>query len=182
MKVDLYEKIWMWIVAVMLSLFFASTAIAAFHDSRHPPSHIETIDPTRVMADARFRMPGANVDAAGDVQARIIGMTFSWLPADLTLPALTPVTFRVTSMDVVHGFEIVRTDGQTMVVPGYVSQFTTQFDAGEYLITCNEYCGVGHHTMAAKLHVVPRSQWRAPALAIVPTPVTTASRGDHDHR
>ena len=54
-----------------------------------------------------------------------------------------------------HGFEIVRTDGQTMVLPGYVSQFTTTFDAGEYLITCNEYCGVGHHTMAAKLHVVP---------------------------
>jgi len=35
--------------------------------------------------------------------------------------------------------------------------------AGEYLIACNEYCGVGHHTMAAKLHVVPARQWQAPA-------------------
>jgi cytochrome c oxidase subunit 2 len=182
MKVDLYEKIWMWGVAVMLSLFFASTAIGALRDSVHPPSHVETIDPTRVMADARFRTPGVSVNAAGHVQVRVVGMTFAWLPADITVPASTPVTLRVTSMDVVHGFEIVRTDGQTMVLPGYVSQFTTTFDAGEYLITCNEYCGVGHHTMAAKLHVVPRAQWHAPAAAALgPTPIV-AQGGSHGHR
>ena len=160
MKVDLYERIWMWGVAAMLSLFFTSTAIAAFRDSHHPPSHVETIDPQRVMADARFRAPGVTVDPTGHVEVRIVGMTFAWLPAEITIPALTPVTFRVTSMDVTHGFEIVRTDGQTMVLPGYVSQFTTQFDAGDYLVTCNEYCGLGHHTMAAKIHVVPRVVWR----------------------
>src|SRR5689334_6306388 len=98
MRVDLYEKIWMWGVAVMLSLFFTSTAIAALRDSRHPPSHVETIDPTRVMADARFRAPGVSVDVTGRVQARIVGMTFAWLPAEITVPAETPVTFRVTSM------------------------------------------------------------------------------------
>jgi cytochrome c oxidase subunit 2 len=41
-----------------------------------------------------------------------------------------------------------------MVVPGYVTQFTVTFDrAGEYLIACNEYCGVGHHMMSGKLIV-----------------------------
>jgi cytochrome c oxidase subunit 2 len=41
-----------------------------------------------------------------------------------------------------------------MVVPGYVSQFTTTFATpGEYLIVCNEYCGTGHHLMFAKLIV-----------------------------
>ncbi|MYH50111.1 MAG: hypothetical protein F4151_11435 [Gammaproteobacteria bacterium] len=35
-----------------------------------------------------------------------------------------------------------------------MSQFTTRFDrAGEYLIVCNEYCGVGHHVMSATLIV-----------------------------
>jgi cytochrome c oxidase subunit 2 len=109
-------------------------------------------------------------------------MTFAWLPADITVPAATPVTIRVTSMDVVHGFEIVRTDGQTMVLPGYVSQFTTTFDAGEYLITCNEYCGVGHHTMAAKLHAVPRAQWHAPAVAASTPTQILAQGGSHDRR
>lgn len=182
MKVDFYEKIWMWGVAAMLAAFFASTAISAMRDSVHPPSHVETIDPTRVMADARFRTPGVSVDATGHVQVRIVGMTFAWLPADITVPASTPVTLRVTSMDVVHGFEIVRTDGQTMVLPGYVSQFTTTFDAGEYLITCNEYCGVGHHTMAAKLHVVPRAQWHAPSVVVSSLTQIVAQEGGHDHR
>ena len=78
------------------------------------------------------------------------------------LPADTPVTFHLTAIDVIHGYQIVRTNGQTMVMPGYVSQFTTQFEAGEYLVACNEYCGLGHHNMASKITVVPKEQWQAP--------------------
>jgi cytochrome c oxidase subunit 2 len=176
MNVDLYERIWMWGVTAMLALFFASTAVAAFGRQIHPPSHIETIDPKTALTDPRFRPPGVAVDAQGRIHARVIGLMFAWLPAELTVPATTPVTFHLTSADVIHGFEIVRTNGQAMVVPGYISQFTTQFnEPGEYLIACNEYCGVGHHTMAAKLHVVPQAQWQAP---------TTAANGSqqaHDH-
>jgi len=162
-NVDLYERIWMWGVGVVLALFFTSTAVAAFGHQIQPPSHIETIPPTKVLSDPRFRKQGVSVDAAGRLHARVVGLMFTWLPGEMTIPADTPVTFHLTSIDVIHGYEIVRTNGQTMVVPGYVSQFTTQFAAGEYLIACNEYCGVGHHTMAAKLHVVPASQWKAPA-------------------
>ena len=69
-------------------------------------------------------------------------------------PANRPVTFRLTSADVIHGFEIVGTNGNTMVVPGYVSQFTTTFRTpGEYLIVCNEYCGLMHHGMVGKVIV-----------------------------
>jgi cytochrome c oxidase subunit 2 len=88
---------------------------------------------------------------------------FTWLPAELTLPADTPVTFHLTSSDVIHGYQIVRTNGQAMVVPGYISQFTTQFPPGEYLVACNEYCGIGHHTMASRLHVVAKDRWQAPS-------------------
>jgi len=163
MNVDLYERIWMWAVGVVLALFFTSTAVAAFGHQMHPPSHIETIDPAKALGDQRFKKQGVSVDASGRVHAQVLGLMFTWLPAEMTIPADTPVTFKLTSIDVIHGYQIVRTNGQTMVVPGYVSQFTTQFAAGEYLIACNEYCGVGHHLMAAKLHVVPQSQWQPPA-------------------
>ena len=185
MKVDLYEKIWMWGVGAMLATFFTSTAMAAFRGAIHPPSHVETIDPATVLTDARFRTQGVTVDGTGRIHARIVGVTFAWLPAQLTVPAATPITFHVTAMDVVHGFQIVRTNGQSMAIPGYVSQFTTRFDeAGEYLIVCNEYCGVGHHTMAGRLHVVPRSQWRA-ALASLPRTLadtTLGHGGEHGRR
>jgi cytochrome c oxidase subunit 2 len=160
MNVDLYERIWMWGVAVVLALFFSATAWAALTKSIHPPSHVETIDPMKVLTDPRFAAQGVSTDAEGRLHARLVGLTFVWLPAQLTIPVATPVTFHVTALDVQHGFQIVGTNGQTMVIPGYVSQFTTQFDRpGEYLVVCNEYCGVGHHTMAGKLVVVPTARW-----------------------
>jgi len=162
MNIDLYERIWMYGVGAVLALFFTSTAVAALGHQIHPPSHIETIAPASVLSDPRFRKQGVAVDAKGRIHARVVGLMFTWMPAEMTIPADTPVTFHLTSIDVIHGYQIVRTNGQSMVVPGYISQFTTRFAAGEYLIACNEYCGVGHHTMAAKLHVVPAGQWKAP--------------------
>ena len=182
MKVDLYERIWMYGVVVMLALFFTSTAVAAVKGSIHPPSHVETIDPTKVFTDPRFTPQGVSIDPPGHVHARVIGMTFAWLPALMTLPANTPVTFHITSPDVQHGFEIVRTNGQSMVLPGYVSQFTTELDPGEYLVACNEYCGVGHHTMASRIRVVPRAQWVAPAVTVQPTAPMSTTGGTHDVR
>lgn len=162
MKVDLYEKLWMWGVGAMLALFFTTTAWAALRSSAHPPSHVETIDPEKVFTDPRFASQGVSIAADGGVHVRVIGLTFAWLPAEVAVPAETPVTFHLTARDVVHGYQIVRSNGQAMVIPGYISRFTTQFDTpGEYLVVCNEYCGVGHHVMFGKLVVVPKERWQA---------------------
>jgi cytochrome c oxidase subunit II len=159
-KIDLYEKIWMWGVGAVLAAFFISTAVAAVGGAIHPPSHVETIDPATVFSDARMRPGGVSVDASGRVHAKVIGVTFAWMPNEWTLPSDTPITFHISALDVVHGFQIVRTNGQSMAIPGYISRFTTSFAAGDYLIVCNEYCGVGHHLMAAKMTVVPKAEWR----------------------
>lgn len=177
MNIDFYERIWMWGVGVMLVLFFSSTAIAAIGKQYHPPSHIETVDPASVLMDPRFAKQGVRKDAEGRVHVWVVGLMFTWLPADFTVPAGEPVTFHLTSSDVTHGFQIVRTNGQAMVVPGYISQFTTTFpDSGEYLIACNEYCGVGHHMMASRMHVVPVAQWQQTAIGPSDTLV-----GGHSH-
>src|SRR4030095_12487823 len=110
MKVDLYERFWMFGTAGMLTLFFASLANGAIRGGHHPPSHVETIDPAAVMKDARFRTQGVRVDPDGRVHAWVVGLMFVWLPAEMTLPADTPVTFHLTAVDVIHGFEIVRSN------------------------------------------------------------------------
>lgn len=179
MKVDLYEKVWMWGVAVILAGFFASTAFTAVTKQIAPPSHVETIDPATVLRDPRFARQGVAVDEQGNIHMTIVGMMFVWLPQEFTLPAGKPVTFHITSPDVMHGFEIVRTNGQSMVIPGYVSQFTTTFNEGEYLIACNEYCGTGHHTMAGKMHVVAPEAWEAPAPGPIPFSMSEASHDGH---
>jgi len=70
------------------------------------------------------------------------------------VPAGEPITFRMTSPDVIHGFQVVGTNANAMVVPGYITQFTTTFhQPGEYLVVCNEYCGLSHPLMQARLLV-----------------------------
>ena len=40
------------------------------------------------------------------------------------------------------------------VAPGYEMVVTLTPDkAGEYTVVCNEYCGIGHHTMLGKIYV-----------------------------
>jgi len=182
MKVDLYERIWMIGVGIMLAVMFSVMAYAGLGRGETPPSHIETINPSAVLSDARFRQTGVSADGSGHLHVTVLGATFAWLPQTITLPARTPITFHITSVDVVHGFEIVRTNGQTMVIPGYVSQFTTTFAPGEYMIACNEYCGVGHHLMFSKLTVVPAAAWQAPtAIFARRTQTALGAGGEHAH-
>jgi len=159
MHVDFYEKIWMYGAAAIIVIFLASMGYTTFGRAMQPPSHIETIDPTTVRADEEFGSPGVTINEDGSATVVIQAFMFAFLPNEIRVPRGRDVTFRLTSPDVIHGFQIVQTNGNTMVVPGYVSQFTTRFNrAGEYLIVCNEYCGLGHHMMSAKLSVEDMSR------------------------
>lgn len=154
MHVDLYEKIWMWASAAVIVLFVGTVGYAAVARGVHPPSHVETIDPGQARSDPRFATPGVAIRPDGRAEVVVLAQMFAFQPAEVRVPAGRPVTFRLTSADVIHGFQIVRTNANTMVVPGYVSQFTTVFtEPGEYLIVCNEYCGLAHHVMQGRLIV-----------------------------
>jgi len=79
---------------------------------------------------------------------------FQFRPDPIEVPVNTPITFRITSADVVHGMMIVGTNANAMAVPGYVSQFTITFPkAGDYDIACHEFCGLMHHAMVGKITV-----------------------------
>ncbi len=154
MKIDAYEKAWMWGAAALLVLFVSALLYSAGAHAVHPPSHVETLDPTTVDSHPEFGNPGVRPNADGGVTAVIAIRMYSFAPSEIRVPAGVPVKFRITSSDVIHGFQIVRTNANSMVIPGYVSQFTMTFQwPGEYLIVCNEFCGLGHHLMQAKLIV-----------------------------
>jgi cytochrome c oxidase subunit 2 len=154
MHVELYERIWMWAAGALIVLFVATIAITAGSHAMAPPSHLETVDPTTLDAHPEFGNPGVAEQPDGRVVATVVASTFFFTPDPIEVPARRPVTFRVTSSDVIHGFQIVGTNANAMAIPGYVSQFTVTFDRpGEYLVTCNEYCGMAHHMMVATLVV-----------------------------
>jgi cytochrome c oxidase subunit 2 len=90
----------------------------------------------------------------GNTVVSVVAAMFSFSPNPIEVPVNRPVTFRLTSSDVIHGLQVVGTNANAMAIPGYVSQFTVTFPrAGEYLITCHEFCGIFHHSMVGKLIV-----------------------------
>ena len=154
MHVELYERFWMWAAAGLVALFLGVIIVPAALQAIHPPSHIETVDPATLAEHPEFSNPTVSTTPDGRIVASVVTSMFSFAPDPIVVPANRPVTFRITSSDVVHGFQVVNTNGNAMAIPGYVSQFTLTFPRpGEYLITCNEYCGVFHHAMVGKLVV-----------------------------
>ena len=157
MHVEQYERFWMWGAGAIIALILGTTVYAIVDQGLRPPSHVETIDPRKAMSDPRFANRGVTTNPDGSVTVTMMGLMFAYTPNEIHVPRGKKVTFRLTSIDVIHGFEIVGTNANSMIIPGYVSQFSTTFPkAGEYLIVCHEYCGLGHHTMSGKLIVEDR--------------------------
>jgi cytochrome c oxidase subunit 2 len=76
----------------------------------------------------------------------------------VTVPAQTMVEFRVTTLDVNHGFSLYAPDGhlvaQTQAMPGYMNRLRVTFDQpGTYTVLCLEFCGMSHHRMRGVVEV-----------------------------
>ena len=154
MHVDRYERYWMWAAIGMLVLFTVAIVATAVNGSAHPPSHTETVNPDTLSIAGEFAAPVAFTDPNGAVTVVMRAEFYGFRPSQVRVPTGVPVTFRITSPDVLHGFQIVGTNVNLTVAPGYVSQATTTFDTpGDYLVVCNEYCGLGHHVMQGSIVV-----------------------------
>lgn len=76
----------------------------------------------------------------------------------IEIPVDKMVEFRVTSLDVNHGFAIYNPENrlitQTQAMPGYVNRLRFKFsEPGTYNIFCLEYCGMGHQVMKSSFIV-----------------------------
>jgi cytochrome c oxidase subunit 2 len=155
MKVDLYEKFWLWGAGFIILLFITVVVVSSSAYGLNPPSHADTIDPAKVFQDPRFSSIGRPVEGPdGVIDVQMVAMMFAFLPNEVRIPAGRPVRFTMTSTDVTHGFMVAGTNANTMIIPGYISQLTTAFDTpGDYLIICHEFCGNSHHAMFGRIIV-----------------------------
>lgn len=156
MHVDATEKKWVWISILMTALIIGVLLAYAVGSNVHPPSNVETIDSTRLHLSEEFSEDNIGVkrNDDGSYSVTMVAARYGFFPQRIEVPANTPVTFRLASADVLHGVHAPYTNMSTMVVPGYVSQVTTEFPKpGDYPFLCNEYCGLGHDFMWSRLVV-----------------------------
>jgi cytochrome c oxidase subunit 2 len=76
----------------------------------------------------------------------------------VTVPLGQTIEFRVTTLDVNHGFSLYSPDGrlvaQTQAMPGYMNRLRVRFDEpGTYTVLCLEFCGMSHHRMRGVVDV-----------------------------
>jgi len=99
-------------------------------------------------------IPIVRPPAGSDVY--LLGRLWQWYPI-LELESGQSYRIHLTSMDWQHGFSLQPVNINLQVLPGYEMVFNMTPDkAGDYAIVCNEYCGIGHHTMLGKIIVTEK--------------------------
>ena len=158
--VERIEHRWAAVSVAIVVLLIAMATFSAVHQAAMPQARVETANPRTLHLDGEFIESnlGTGVEPDGSVIVRGIGQQYSFTPSCVVVPADTPVTFRATSADVVHGFLIAGTNINLMLVPGYVSSLNARFETpGELLMPCHEFCGMGHEGMWGRVKVIDKA-------------------------
>lgn len=154
MPIERLERYFLWAATGMLVIFFLAVSISAFAYGLQVPMPSGHVDPETLSKTPPFDKPELREIAPGEYEAIIVAQTWAFLPQEIQVPAGSKVTFKLTSRDIIHGFEIPGKRANVMVIPGQVSQVTSTFqEPGEYLYICHEYCGIAHHVMFGKIVV-----------------------------
>jgi cytochrome c oxidase subunit 2 len=152
------ERRWATLSIVIVGLLVGMATYIGIHQATMPQGHVETADPKTLHLSGEFVESnlGSSVEADGSVTVRAIGQQYSFTPQCIVVPSETPIRFRATSADVVHGLLIEGIN--TMLVPGYVSELPIRFKTpGDHVMPCQEFCGIGHQGMWGKVKVVDKT-------------------------
>jgi cytochrome c oxidase subunit 2 len=96
-------------------------------------------------------LPIVRPPAGSDIY--MLGRLWQWYPI-LELEKDKSYRLHLSSMDWQHGFSLQPVNINLQILPGYEMVLTVTPDqAGDYAVICNEYCGIGHHTMLGKIIV-----------------------------
>jgi len=165
MHIHKFERFWIYSSYVLIAFFIVSVVYGFVGLDLKVMGDYKSVDPQN-LGDTEFAKTGvqkAPKDDLAEYEVHILTLQFAFAPGTaqpIEVPAQTPITFYITSPDVIHGFEVVGTNLNAMAIPGQVSKFTTVFpEAKSYGLLCNEYCGPGHHLMEGQIKVVPKSQY-----------------------
>ncbi len=161
-KVEASERVWL-VLATLFAVVFLSAFMGLWHLTGAQTTHGEAyrVDPAafraEVMAFAEQykvgEMNGVPVVAPPPGDVYLMAQAFSWYPI-LRLKKGETYRLRVASVDFPHGFSLYPHQWSIQLYPGYewVYPFTPE-EAGEFRLVCNDYCGLGHHTMVGLLIV-----------------------------
>ena len=97
-------------------------------------------------------IPVAKPPPGSDVY--MLSRLWEWWPI-LELQKGQTYRLHLSSLDWQHGFSLQPVNINIQIHAGLEHVVTlTPTQTGEFSVVCNEFCGVGHHTMVGRIHVV----------------------------
>jgi cytochrome c oxidase subunit 2 len=158
------DRRWLVVIATMPAVMTAVIVAAGIVNGPYPANRIELLQPKMPHLAGEFATGqlGTAIEADGSATVRLIAGKYDFVPHCVQVPADTNVTFRLTSTDGAHGFQLPDTGVNTVVVPGFVAEVHTIFATeGKYVMPCLEFCGLGHQAMWSYVKVVPKQLFAA---------------------
>ena len=156
------ELIWLAIALVWCVIMFTMMPLWQGYDKQQfaAEAHSTTTEQFRTQVEemvSKYKVgeeagvPVVEPPAGSDIY--MLGRLWQWYPI-LKLKKDSEYRLHLSSMDWQHGWSLQDTDLKLQIVPGYdVVVKLKQDKVGNYNVVCNEYCGIGHHTMVGKIYV-----------------------------
>ncbi len=166
-KVSKDEKMWMLIALVLCIMLFVWMVMWHVYGKQNPSSityKTSTVEFAQ-LAEAYTKqnmigqdngIPVVRPEPNSDVF--LMAEMWRWSPV-LVLENNQAYRMHISSKDIVHGLSIQPVNMNFQVYPSY--DYVLEFkptEAGEYRVVCNEFCGIGHHTMIGKIVVIEKDE------------------------
>lgn len=135
-----YEKLWLKVGISSLVIFLTILMITGLHNGHTPAaSGRDYVNPDKVDQIEPFNKPGLHKVSGKDYDYElvILASAFNYQPGKVEIPKGSNVNM--------------------MLEPGHISEYYKTFnEKREYLVICNEYCGIGHADMKSMIKVVDK--------------------------
>ena len=159
-RFPLDERIFLWLVAASVALMSAVTIGWLFLGGQNVPTDSYRASPEAFALQVqafveKYRRDDGRVAVPPGEDAYMMAARYSFYP-ELVLQAGEEYRIWISSKDALHGFSIVggNQNINLEIAPEHAYGATfTPAEPGEYLIVCNEYCGLGHHLMKGRIIV-----------------------------
>jgi cytochrome c oxidase subunit 2 len=157
------EKLWVSIAFAWCMVLFAMMPLWHWKGGQNPSGVRRRVEPaafykrtqefiTQYKVGEDHGIPIVAPPPGSDIY--LAAMTYQWTPI-LKLQQGAEYTLHLSALDVNHGFNLNPLNVNFQVVPGYdYGLRVTPTEAGDFRIICNEFCGIGHHTMVGRVIVV----------------------------
>ena len=189
------EKTWVAIAFAWCMILFAMMPLWHLKGQQNPSGIRGRVDPGLYMARTQefiaayqvgvdsVRLPDGSpatipiVEPPAGAEVYMIARMWAWEPV-LRLREGVSYTLHLSALDVNHGFSLIQVNGNAQnvnfqIVPGYdYGLRIVPTKTGEYRVICNEFCGIGHHTMVGRIVVLDHD---APALRVLKDSTVTAA-------